>query len=209
MCRAQFIRLCFRWRHYINWILIDPRGWLQNKLRDSSISVILLLNMAAPYACDSNVVYRMSHCFDYLFPYAIQLLQTYEHRSYHSFYKIVTPETNLETFVFLNTLTTYNVPQHTSDLLSNLKITGEKCRIFKELFKNECNVYHDSIASSTQCLQSIFVQIFFWNACITDRLFSRELWLWWIQRSFRSLTTLLFLLFRNDLICSVTCKPST
>lgn len=138
---------------------LDPRKWLQNKLRDNSVVIILLLNIAAVYACDSNYVYRTSHCFDYLFPYSLKLLQSYEHRSYHNLYKMLAPEANPEEFRFINTLTLYYLPQHTTDLITELQLTnGEGSQRCKEAFINECNEYRDCVLKNREYLHDIFVK---------------------------------------------------
>lgn len=132
---------------------VDPKRWLQEKLRDDTVKIILLLNVASAYARDRNYVYKTPHCFDFLFPYALQLLQSYEQRSYHNLYKVLTPGADLEQFRFINTLTVYTIPQHTDDLLCQLNIDQRE----SEDFKNECNAYH-YILSNEQYLSSIFYE---------------------------------------------------
>lgn len=122
--------------------------------------MILLLNIASAYACDKRYVYRMSHCFDSLFPYTIQLLQSYEQRSYHNLYKVLSPETNPEEFRFINTLTVYYLPQHTTDLVTELQITSPETQERIEVLINECCQYRDCIISNQQYLHDIFVKKF-------------------------------------------------
>lgn len=132
---------------------MDPKRWLQDKLRDDTVKIILLLNVASTYACDRNFVYKTPHCFDFLFPYALQLLQSYEQRSYHNLYKVLTPGADPEQFRFVNTLTEYSVPQHTDDLLCELDV---HCRESDD-FRSECNAYH-YILSNEQYLSGIFYE---------------------------------------------------
>lgn len=137
----------------------NPREWLEDQLQNSNVTVILLLNIAASYACDNNYLYRTSHCFDFLFPYAMELLQRYEKRSYHNLYKVLAPNANQEKHQFVNILTSYILPQHTSKLLSDLKIiSSEESRNCEEILKNACNAYYHYIVNNPRYLQDIFTK---------------------------------------------------
>lgn len=135
---------------------LAPEKWLQDKLRDDNVKIILVLNVASVYACDKNYVYGTPHCFDFLFPYALKLLKSYEQRSYHNLYKVLTPEANSEKFRFINTLTEFNLPQHTDDFLSELRIPAQECENYKDDFNNECNAYRDYILHNEEYLKNIF-----------------------------------------------------
>lgn len=135
---------------------LEPRRWLQQKLRDDNVKIILLVNIAAGFTVNRNAAYKKPHCFDFLFRYALLLLDMDEQRSYHNLYKVVTPEGNEEEFKYLNTLTAYNVPQHTEELLQVLRIDCEELSGFVNDFKGECNVYRDYVLENQQFVNDIF-----------------------------------------------------
>lgn len=103
-------------------------------------------------------MYKMLNCFDPLFPYALQLLQSDERRSYHNLFKVLAPGANEEEYRLVNTLTSYNVPQHIHELVMDLHVgDGDEIKDCEEVFKNECNTYRDCV-ENRDYLRSIFVK---------------------------------------------------
>lgn len=130
----------------------NPRKWLEEKLTDENIRIILFLNYASAFALHRK--YKQPHCFDFLFTYSLQFLRSDLRRSYHNLYVVQVMDKDLRDFQFLNALARYKLLQHASFFLHNLGIsTNENAALD---LRQICNEYNDS-CDMERYLQDVFV----------------------------------------------------
>lgn len=140
----------------------NPQNWIEDKFKESSVKIILFLNMTASLLNkhDFKLEYKNPHAFDNLFPYALQLTRSYANIAYHNLF-VVSVVTDFTEFQFLNPLTRYTFPQHTIKLLNDLDVPQhDNNKLLIETFNASCECYASEISRwdySRDIIKNVFM----------------------------------------------------
>lgn len=137
---------------------LDPKRWLGDKLLDENVVVVLFLNICASYVIKQQVRldYKIPHCFDDLFVFAIYMLRSDTQRAYHNLYLVQVSAPNMLEFDFLNSLVRYSVPENTVYLLQNLNVhINNNTETLIGRFSDKCAEYVNYCTANPNYLEAI------------------------------------------------------